>query len=45
MTEKNKWVGGALFSMIAAQFAFGIYSTVSVAASPCVFPDSFLFTG
>ena len=44
MTEKNKWVGGALFSMIAAQFAFAVYSTVSVAISPCVCPSTLFYS-
>jgi len=34
VTEGNRWVGGALFSIIAAQFVFGIYSTVISAMSP-----------
>jgi len=34
VTERNKWVGGSLSGMIAAQFVFAIYSTVMSAMSP-----------
>jgi len=34
VTERNRWVGGALSSIIVAQSVFGIYSTVMSAMSP-----------
>ena len=41
MTERNKWVAGALSCLIVAQFFFGIYFTVWIAARPSKFFDSY----
>ena len=41
MTERNRWLGGVLSCLIAAQFAFGIYFAVWIAARPSKFFDSY----
>ena len=41
MTDRNKWLGGALSCLIAAQLVFGIYFVVWVAARPSKFFDSY----
>jgi hypothetical protein len=43
VTERNKWVGGALSSMIVAQLVSGIYSVASVLKSTGKLFDSCLF--
>jgi hypothetical protein len=35
VTERNKWFGGALSSLIVIQFSIGIYMTVTSALAPC----------
>jgi hypothetical protein len=42
VTERNKWVGGALSTMIVVQTVSGIYSVVSVLKSPGKLFDSCL---
>ena len=41
MTERNKWLGGALLSLIVAQLAVGIALTVRTAVRPSEFFSSF----
>ena len=37
VTNRNKWLGGALTIIVATQLCFGIYFTIGVARGPCKF--------
>ena len=41
MTERNKWLGGALLSLIVVQLVVGIALTVRAAVRPSEFLGSF----
>ena len=41
MTERNKWLGGALLSLIVAQLVVGIILTERAAVRPSEFSSSF----
>ena len=34
MTERNKLFSGALFVLVAAQFCFGVFSSIRITARP-----------